>query len=168
MVTGILDEYNMTDDRAYDMMLLFLCSLSLKFWLAFPFNESGIWKVCKMFCNAFTRPAIVSIHFATLFVAVAKRSRLRVHQISQLDTFRRIHSKIDDIFKGSVATWRRVVDGDGVSDLMYSVCGILILPDPPDSVNLGVLKVPPWVAGTGKEITSWVATDEEVAAGVYA
>lgn len=49
-----------------------------------------------------------------------------------------------------------------------AVLDVLILPDPPCSVDLRVVKVEGWVSWGGEDISAWVTADGEVSSSVDA
>jgi len=67
-----------------------------------------------------------------------------------------------------VARRRAVGEGDGAVDSVRALVRLAVLPHPPNTVDLSVMKVEPWVTVGRDEVTAWVATDREVTGSVHA
>lgn len=46
-----------------------------------------------------------------------------------------------NISERTVAAGRQIKEGDGVCDSILAVLNVLVLPDPPDTINLGVVNL---------------------------
>lgn len=63
---------------------------------------------------------------------------------------------------------RRVCQGDRAVDGVRARVRLLVLPHPPDAINLSVVQVEPRVTVGCYEVAAWVAANGEVAGGVHA
>lgn len=90
-------------------------------------------------------------HMWFLDVNIAKRTAHRVQQIAERHSGGE-NTEVDFVIEGRVPGGRHVVDGDGAGDDVQTVPWVLVLPDPEDAVDLGVVQVEGWVAGGGVEV----------------
>jgi len=80
----------------------------------------------------------------------------------------RVNLEVEDVVKSTGAAGRGVVDGDGSGNDTGALGGVLVLPDPPDAVDLAVVDPEGRVTRAGKDVTGRVALEGEVAASVNA
>lgn len=106
------------------------------------------------------------MHFQQLRVCVAKLVLQCAHRAFDLDS-RRIDADIDEVVQRGVGRWREVEDCVRTADGVLAVLGVLVLPDPPCTVDLGVVEEEVGVTRGGIEIAARVAADPEVAAGMH-
>lgn len=118
----------------------------------------------RLYHNDGTQLQIVRLH---LCVYVAKRPGKRVSSVSDSDGIHSHETQIQRIIQGSVSTRRLVVHSNGGADRILPVCDILVLPDPPNTVDHSVVEVKIWVTRGGEKITSRVSSDREVTGGVH-
>jgi hypothetical protein len=133
-------------------------------------------------------PCRVSVH--PLSVSVAERSTHGAHALPKSHVHWRSVTQVHVIVKRSVQIKvsdpeitsqpfsrgrnlriprrRRVQKGDCAINLIRTLVRLLVLPHPPDTIDLGVMQVEVRVAVGSREITAWVAADSEVASGVHA
>ncbi len=102
-----------------------------------------------------------------LNIDIAERTRESAHRLRDLNA-RVVNSQVDDILQSSVSAGRVVVQGDGAGDSVLAVLQVLVLPDPPGAVDLGMVEEKGWVSGGDEDVSAWVTADGEVACGVYA
>ncbi len=92
-------------------------------------------------------------------------SRKGVHSVLDLDVDG-VDTEGDIVLQSSVTAGRVVIQGDGTGDGVLPIGQVLVLPDPPSSVNLRVVKEESWVSRRSEDISAWVATNGEVATRV--
>ena len=102
----------------------------------------------------------------SLDVNVAKGASHGAHDILDCN-WCCIHSKINEVVKSTISARRRVIQSDCSRDGILSVLNVLILPDPPGSINLGVMKEESGVARRGENVSSWITSDCKVSTGMY-
>lgn len=102
-----------------------------------------------------------------LNIDIAERARESAHRLRDLNTGV-VDTQLDDICQRSVAAGRVVVQGDGAGDGVLAVLQVLVLPDPPGAVDLGVVDPEGRVSGGDEDVSAWVTAHGEVACGVYA
>lgn len=93
-------------------------------------------------------------HFIHLDVYVAERSVKSAHSVSDGKPWCK-DAQIKDVVQCSVSARRAVVQGYGARDLGVAVVGVLVLPDPPCAVDLGVVEEEVWVTGRDEDITTY-------------
>ena len=100
-----------------------------------------------------------------LNINVAKRSSSSRHKISDRN-WGSINSQINNIIQSTVAAGWHVVQSDGSRDGIQAGLDVLILPDPPGTIDLCVVKPEGWISRGGEDVSTWVTADGEVTAGV--
>lgn len=96
---------------------------------------------------------IITRLYIYLGISVTERATERAHGIRDPDT-RRIDTELNDILQGSVCRWREVEHRVGASNGVLAGLEILVLPDPPSAVDLGVVQEEVRVAGGSEEISA--------------
>lgn len=84
------------------------------------------------------------------YVDVTEWSCKRVARITDGDWFSSNITQIYYVVQCGISAGRLVVDSDGGANSILPVRDILVLPDPPDTVDHSVVEVEVWVAGGGK------------------
>ena len=103
----------------------------------------------------------------TLYVDITQRPGLGTHDILDLHR-RRIDPHDNQIAQRPVPARRVVKQRDGTGDGVRAGREVLVLPDPPRAVDLGVVEPEHGVARRGEQVAARVAADGEVAARVDA
>lgn len=96
-----------------------------------------------------------------LHVNVAERSSLRRHHGTNC-CVGTIDAQCDGIREESVSARWAVVQSDGSGNGVLSVLEILVLPNPPSTIDLSVVKPECWVSWRNKDVSTRVTTDGEV------
>ena len=125
--------------------------------------------ICKTkagFLVIYSRQSHETMH-QELHINVAERSSLCRHHGTD-GSIRTIDAQGNGILKCSISAWRAVVQGDGSSNGVLSVLDILILPDPPSTIDLSVVNPECWVSWRNEDISTWVTTNGEVTGSVHA
>lgn len=102
-----------------------------------------------------------------LCINVAVWATKGMHTVTDRDRTS-IDTQVHNIIERCIAGRRLVVDRNGTSNGILSLLEVQVLPDPPDTINVGMVKEESWITGRSEEITSWVAANGEVATGVNA
>jgi hypothetical protein len=89
------------------------------------------------------------------------------HSISNPDR-RRVDTKVDKIVKRGVSRWGEVENGVCTSNSVLAILQVLVLPDPPSSIDLSVVQEEVWVTRRGIEVTARIASNPKVTTSVYA
>jgi hypothetical protein len=77
-----------------------------------------------------------------------------------------VNTNADKIIKCSISARWVIVESDGTTNSVLSVLDVLVLPDPPGSVDLSVVKEEDRVSWGREDISSWVTSGDEVTGGV--
>jgi hypothetical protein len=100
-------------------------------------------------------------------INVAELIANRAHSITNLD-LRREDAQVDNIVERGVGGRRRIEHRVRTGDRILASLQILVLPDPPGTIDLAVVQEEPRVTGRREEISTRVTTDPEVTTGMHA
>ena len=103
-----------------------------------------------------------------LNVGVAKwRAAHGVRSIPNSDITRVRSSHVQDILEGR-GRRRKIGHGSRAVKSVGALSGLKVLPGPVQTIDGSMVEEEEWVTGRRGEVTSWVATDDEVTSGVHA
>jgi hypothetical protein len=104
-------------------------------------------------------------------VHVTERAANSRQQISNWPRRPRSVSKLNQIFECAVRAWRVVEEGLCTSNRFARELSFIWrqhLPDPPDTINHGVVKVESWVTRAGEDVVAWITAKSVVTTAVDA
>ena len=89
----------------------------------------------------------------TLYIDVAERSTKSGHGTCNGNAHRLVYAQLKKILESCVATYWVVVERDGASNGVLPVLQVLVLPDPPYTIDLCVVQEKVWVAV--EHVSTW-------------